>query len=183
MSKSDWKDTEVTIELPEDNLSIPIHGERETDPQKIATSAFHNACRLLEDSQKVSDDSALILQAFSSELFLKFIIWETQKKSVRGHDIHELFFELREEEQNELLFSYLKRIAAEKEEPLDDEHLQLWLDKFEDWLSIDALLFETIRYKHEYTTMVYNPGFIHNLAYDLKLLAEKLKTSSKETTT
>lgn len=51
------------------------------------------------------------------------------------------------------------------------------IDDFEDLLAVDAMLFETIRYKHEYGSMVYNFAFLYNFAVDLHNLCKSLGIS------
>ena len=76
MKKRDWSDCKLTIGCPgdEDSIIIPIHGEKETDINKIMKNAYYNAIRLLEDSQNVSIESSVVLKTLACELFMKAII-------------------------------------------------------------------------------------------------------------
>lgn len=149
MAKSDWKKCEISLGTPDalesECIKIPIHGQKQTNIHSIMSNAFRNAVNLLKDAETILLDSRIILCSLSCELFLKAIIIKTQNRITWGHDIHELYFELGEEEQNRLL---------------------------------DALLFETIRYKYEYGTIVYNESFIYFFAHDLKTLGEEMGFST-----
>jgi len=88
---------------------------------------------------------------------------------VWGHDIHELYFELRKEEQNHLLDAFAMR-SMKLDEEINDLKIDEIINDFENNLMLNARLFETFRYKHEYSSMLYNDAFIYNFAYDLKML-------------
>lgn len=47
-------------------------------------------------------------------------------------------------------------------------------DSFFDMLSVNARLFEVVRYKHEYSTIVFHDGYIQFLAKALKGVCEEL---------
>lgn len=106
MSRTDWKNQNLIIGPPDsskDNcIEIPILGNTETDKRKVMNNAFRNACILLKDALSVSEYSQIILVSLSSELFLKAIIYKTNNILVKGHDFHELFFNLNQEERDNL---------------------------------------------------------------------------------
>lgn len=54
------------------------------------------------------------------------------------------------------------------------EHVFSKCDSFFDMLSVNARLFEVVRYKHEYSTIVFHDGYIHFLAKALKGVCEEL---------
>ena len=174
MAKSDWKNCNISIEhsdtYEEDCITLPIHGETELNTQRKMNNAFHNAVSLLKDAMNVSSNSRLILCSLSCELFIKAIILKTQNKTVRGHDLHELYFKLGQGEQNHLIDSFIIRNIRDNKE-IDTSKIDDLVDAFESSLMLDACLFETIRYKHEYSTMVYDEAFIYNFALDLKGLS------------
>lgn len=180
MAKSDWKDCEITIDSPDGTESlcfkIPIHGQEHTNMQLIMKYAFKNAANLLKDADAVSSYSRIILCSLSCELFLKAIIIKTQNKKIRGHDIYELYFELGDKERNQLLDAFVLRGIASDEDDIDLK-ISEGIADFEKSLMLDAFLFETIRYKHEYDIIIYDENFIYNFAHDLKKLGEDLGLS------
>ena len=93
MKKRDWSDCKLTIGCPgdEDSIIIPIHGEKETDINKIMKNAYYNAIRLLEDSQNVSIESSVVLKTLACELFMKAIIIQKKGVQQRGHDLYDLY--------------------------------------------------------------------------------------------
>ena len=115
----------------------------------------------------------MILCSLSCELFLKSIILKTQNRNVRGHDIHELYFALREEEQDFLLDAFIEENLKSNSQTTDTD-IDAAVDKFNNLLMVDACLFETIRYKHEYSIIIYHEQFIYSLAHNLKVLGENL---------
>ena len=104
MKKRDWSDCKLTIGCPgdEDSIIIPIHGEKETDINKIMKNAYYNAIRLLEDSQNVSIESSVVLKTLACELFMKAIIIQKKGVQQRSHDLYDLYYELPEEQQQEV---------------------------------------------------------------------------------
>jgi hypothetical protein len=180
MAKSDWKDCEITLGSPDGTeslcIKIPILGQKHTNIKLIMSNAFKNAANLLKDADAVSSYSRIILCSLSCELFLKAIIIKTQNKITWGHDIYELYFELGDKERNQLLDAFLLRRIASDEDDIDLK-ISEGIDDFEKSLMLDAFLFETIRYKHEYGIIIYDENFIYNFAHDLKKLGEDLDLS------
>ena len=181
MVKSDWKKCEISLGTPDalesECIKIPIHGQKQTNIHSIMSNAFRNAVNLLKDAETILLDSRIILCSLSCELFLKAIIIKTQNRITWGHDIHELYFELGEEEQNRLLDAFVSRHITSDEDVIDSKINEV-IDDFEKLLMLDALLFETIRYKYEYGTIVYNESFIYFFAHDLKTLGEEMGFST-----
>ncbi|WP_394921486.1 hypothetical protein [uncultured Robinsoniella sp.] len=171
MVKYDWKDYEITIgppETPEDEkITMHIHGEKSEDTQQIMKSAFYNAKKYYEDAKKVDDDSQLVLCALSCELLIKAIIIKTQNKIIRGHDLYALYNELNQEEQDYILKCYIGDCS--------DQELDDLIDDFFNSLQLDARIFETIRYKHEFSTIIYFDYFLFVFAQLLIKLGDEIK--------
>lgn len=175
MKKRDWSDCKLTIGCPgdEDSIIIPIHGEKETDINKIMKNAYYNAIRLLEDSQNVSIESSVVLKTLACELFMKAIIIQKKGVQQRGHDLYDLYYELPEEQQQEVwivIFCGQYRLEQKSQKDI----VGVKCDSFFDMLSVNARLFEVVRYKHEYSTIVFHDGYIHFLAKALKGVCEEL---------
>lgn len=179
MSKKDWKNQNFIIGSPDsskdDFINIPILGTTEIDKRKVMNNAFRNACTLLKDAISDSEYSQIILVSFSSELFLKAIIYKTNNTLVKGHDLYELFFNLNQKERDFLIFSYGERNLPKEiiDTDLDDNILQV-MDAFENSLAINAMCFETLRYKHELSSYAYSKAFAVNFATDLMQLGKTL---------
>lgn len=175
MKKRDWSDCKLTIGCSgdEDSIIIPIHGEKETYINKIMKNAYYNAIRLLEDSQNVSIESSVVLKTLACELFMKAIIIQKKGVQQRGHDLYDLYYELPEEQQQEVLDSYLLWTIPIGTE-ITEDIVGVKCDSFFDMLSVNARLFEVVRYKHEYSTIVFHDGYIHFLAKALKGVCEEL---------
>jgi len=175
LKKRDWSDCKLTIGCPgdEDSIIIPIHGEKETDINKIMKNAYYNAIRLLEDSQNVSIESSVVLKTLACELFMKAIIIQKKGVQQRSHDLYDLYYELPEEQQQEVLDSYLLWTIPIGTE-ITEDIVGVKCDSFFDMLSVNARLFEVVRYKHEYSTIVFHDGYIHFLAKALKGVCEEL---------
>ena len=175
MKKRDWSDCKLTIGCPgdEDSIIIPIHGEKETDINKIMKNAYYNAIRLLEDSQNVSIESSVVLKTLACELFMKAIIIQKKGVQPRGHDLYFLYYELPEQQQQEVLDSYLLWTIPIGTE-ITEDIVGVKCDSFFDMLSVNARLFEVVRYKHEYSTIVFHDGYIQFLAKALKGVCEEL---------
>ena len=177
MARDKWKDCKIIIGSPnmadEDKIEISIHGEKENDIQKVMENAYYNALNFCTDAQNITEDSQMVLYSLSCELFFKAIIIKTQNRMVRGHDLHELFFELNENEQNYLIDEYLKMEI--NTDDFNDEIIDEILDEFENNLAINARLFEVIRYKNEYCTIVYMKYFLVFLTNSLRRLCDYLE--------
>lgn len=181
MAKKDWKHEYFYI-VPRGSTNkdewlskIPVLGIKQTDNVLAIKRAFENAVALLKDSQYVSEYSKIILLSLSAELFLKAIIYKTTNSIAWGHDLHELYYTLNENERNSLLDCYLLRtIPKECFNENFDTKLDEAINDFESCLCMSAVCFETLRYNHELSTYAYDLGFIHNFAVDLNILSEKL---------
>lgn len=180
MSKADWKNQKIIIGPPnaeqEDYIEISALGEKDENIRRVMANAFDNALLLLKDAMSVSEYSRIILTSLSCELFLKAILFKTKNIVMKGHDIHELFSNLNQEEQDYLIFAYAERDIPEEtpDSELDNKFMDAF-NEFETNLMVNALCFETIRYKHELGAYIYNPAFITNFAIDLKHLGDKLE--------
>lgn len=180
MSKADWKNQKIIIGPPnaeqEDYIEISALGEKDENIRRVMANAFDNALLLLKDAMSVSEYSRVILTSLSCELFLKAILFKTKNIVMKGHDIHELFSNLNQEEQDYLIFAYAERDIPEEtpDSELDNKFMDAF-NEFETNLMVNALCFETIRYKHELGAYIYNPAFITNFAIDLKHLGDKLE--------
>lgn len=78
-----------------------------------------------------------------------------------------------EEQQQEVLDSYLLWTIPIGTE-ITEDIVGVKCDSFFDMLSVNARLFEVVRYKHEYSTIVFHDGYIHFLAKALKGVCEEL---------
>lgn len=80
--------------------------------------------------------------------------------------------------KNVIIYSYEERNLPKEilDTDLDDKILQV-IDAFENSLAINAMCFETIRYKHELSSYVYNKAFALNFATDLMQLGKTLRFS------
>lgn len=178
MSRKEWEDKHILIGPPGSSddqcLKVLMLGKKDENLNRAAKNAYKNGVNLLEDSKKVSEYTRLVIVPLSAELLLKSIIYSTTQKFPRGHDLYELFFMLNAEEQNEILYSYLTRNIAE-DTVLDDIDAKVneEVDSFEDLLSMNAMCFETLRYKHELSSYVHCIDFVFNLCVSLKQLGSK----------
>lgn len=174
MSNKDWSDVKITIGPPDmpdnERIQLPIHGEKDGDAERISTNTFRNAVVLLKDAAEISEYSRIILSSLSCELFLKAIIFKTKDEVVYGHDIYKLFFMLNQEEQNYLIDAFTMRTITSNT-TVSDLEIDKIIDGFETDLAVNALVFETVRYKHEYSAIVYNSAFVYKFAVDLRNLA------------
>ena len=136
-------------------------------------NAYYNAIRLLEDSQKISLESSVVLKALACELLMKAIIIQKKGIQQRGHNLYDLYYELPEEQQREVLDNYLLWIIPIGTE-ITDEIISVECEAFFDKLSVNARLFEVMRYKHEYCTIVFHDEYIHFLTMALKSVCEEL---------
>ena len=89
------------------------------------------------------------------------------------NDLYDLYYELPEEQQQEVLDSYLLWTIPIGTE-ITEDIVGVKCDSFFDMLSVNARLFEVVRYKHEYSTIVFHDGYIQFLAKALKGVCEEL---------
>ena len=168
IEKDYWKDYEVVLGPPDDDepIAFSMHGEKQEDFRIKMSSAFLNAKGFLENAEKISGDSKIVLCALSCELFMKAIIMKKQNRVVRGHDLYLLYDELGDSEKD---FLFCAQMGKFKEDQLNQ-----MIDEFFDALMINARVFETIRYKHEYQAIVWYEGFLYVLAHNLSVLGDEI---------
>ncbi|MEG1814211.1 MAG: hypothetical protein RR337_13055, partial [Clostridia bacterium] len=113
MSRKDWEKTYGYLGPPgtseDECLKFPVLGDKDTNRERVARNAFVNGVALIKDAKNISEYSQVILLSLAGELLLKAIVCKTTGNLPRGHDLHELFFSLNQDEQNTILDYYLER--------------------------------------------------------------------------